>query len=157
MYPGRGDERDCLLRHCLMLFVCKRIEQCLAIGNKGRRNILLLHVRSLKQCLEGLVHRLSSIEKDAHVSFWLCQYEQAKEYAERLLCGSRRLQSGYLQSQDGDYTPHSRNLLGAAEQCCKPLQGKWISLLRQIDARQRQIGDFAAVEECILTVGGVLS
>src|SRR6266576_2393084 len=77
------------------------------------------------------------------------------ENAERLLCGSRRLQSGYLQSQDGDYTPLSRNLLGATQQCCEPLQCKWISQLGQIDAYQRQIGDFAAVEEDILTVGGV--
>src|SRR6266480_1006749 len=78
------------------------------------------------------------------------------ENAERLLCGSRRLQSGYLQSQDGDHTPLPRNLLGAAQQCCEPLQCKWISQLRQIDAYQRQIGDFAAVEEDILMVGGML-
>src|SRR5437660_3800708 len=78
------------------------------------------------------------------------------ENVERLLCCTRCLQSGYLQRQDGDHTPHSRNLLGGVLQCCEPLQCLWIPLLLQIDAYQRQIGAFAAVEGNLLTIGGVL-
>ena len=44
-----------------------------------------------------------------------------------------------MQSKDGNHTPHSRNLLGAAQQCCEQLQGRCKLELRQIDAHQRQI------------------
>jgi hypothetical protein len=92
-----------------------------------------------EQCLKGPLHRFSSIEKDAHVSFRLCYIEQAKKDAERLLRGPRCLQSGYLQSQDSDHTSHSRNLLGTAKECCEPLQGSCVVLLSQIDTHQRQV------------------
>src|SRR5258708_28407216 len=141
-----GDKGDGLLRRCLVLLACKRIEHCMGVGSKCRwdREVILRHGEWSEQCLEGLLHGHSSIEKDAYIPFRLCQGEQAKKHAKRLMCGPRSLQSSYLQSQDGYYTSHSRNLLGAVQQCCEPLQGKWILELRQIDTQQRQIGTFAA-------------
>src|SRR5438552_8553949 len=110
-----GDRRDDLLRRFLTLLVCKGGKHGRGIGSKGRweREGLLLHGLKSEQCLECLLHRFSSIEKDAHVSFRLCQYEQVKKNVERILWSPRHLQSGYLQRQDRDHTSHSRNLLSS--------------------------------------------
>src|SRR5260221_11480430 len=136
-----GGRRDDLLLNVLALLVLKGGEHCMGIGSKCRwdRGGVLLHVRSLEQCLECLLHRSSSIEKDAKVPFRRGLGEQAKENAKRLLRGTRRLQSSYLQRQDSNYTPHSRNLLSAAQQCCEQLQGKCILELRYIESYQCQI------------------
>jgi hypothetical protein len=79
-----GDKGDGLRRHFLVLLACKRSEYCMGIGSEDRRNSVLL---SGEHCLKGPLHRFSSIEKDAHVSFRLCYFEQAKKDAERLLRG----------------------------------------------------------------------
>ncbi len=91
------------------------------------------------------MHRHTSIEKDANVSFRFGKSEQATKNAQRLLRSSRHLQGSYLQRQDRDDTPHARNLLGTAEQRHEPLQGLRILLLRQVDICQGQVCAFAAV------------
>src|SRR5258708_1551539 len=151
-----GAREDGLLPSFLVLLVCEPIEQRLSIRNKGRRNTMLLHVRSRKPCLKGLMHRLSSIEKDALISLGLGFGEQAIKNAERLVCGTRRLQSGDVQRQDGDQTSHSRHLLSRTQQCYEQLQGLWIPSLGQKDAHQRQRGAFAAVDEGLPVIGSVL-
>src|SRR5205823_14464317 len=62
--------------------------------------------------------------------------------------------------QNGDDTPEARDLLSAAQECCEQLQGLRILLLRQINAHQRQVSNFTAVDTVdkdFLVVGSMLS
>ncbi len=58
-----------------------------------------------EQCLEGLVHRLSSIEKDAQVSLRLCQCEQAQEDAKGLLWYLHRVRHPQFNAPPGYVSP----------------------------------------------------
>ena len=71
--------------HGLALLAPKGIEHGPSVGSQDRRNTLLF---GGEHCLECPLHRLSRIEKDAHVPFRFCQGKQAKESAECLFPGT---------------------------------------------------------------------
>lgn len=115
-----------LLPSVLALLARESIKQHLRIRNKGGGNTVLLPVRNRKPRLEGLMHWLAGIEKDAQISPWLGFGEQTIKNAERLVGGTRCLQSGDVQCQDGDRTPHTPHLLSRTQQCSKQLRGLMI-------------------------------